>query len=591
MVRRFDSQQKDPVRSAQKSSATLLSESSADSAQRSSSSAQSHPNMDALPASAADSGQAGQLGHRFQRLAVFTPSKDSARAERAASQGLQGPSGPLPHLQTIQKSFGHHDVSKVQAHQDEAARGAAKSLGALAYTAGKDVAFAEEPSLHTAAHEAAHVVQQRAGVQLKGRFGEEGDPYERHADAVAERVVRGESAESLLDAQVSTQRSEGGRPSPQQPGLQFKLDKKSKEFVDSAESLIKNLNTSTQIKIAITKKALEIHDDSKDEDIMIAISKFQSFVSLQFGNFAAAKAKQDELTAPLPAFDLEGYAKDYEKRGATESAVVAVIPHIGESETAKTSVALFQYVDQNAKLLAEIIADGFQKVDADQALDRGRVLLDAKKDDLAIRDAKFYHKNALLVELGNAINSKVGKGLWSGIDRDDIIFGDSSEQYFKQGIVKLKEKASEAIAFDEKAQNAKTLKKLLNDWSIGLEAKAYGRRLDCIKDMKVPEINAGIAREELANQVAEEARRGAQNPNIGGTIKIPGGFIMNNFKTLPKDLYYAMNDEKEEVVAKAVEDAQKLAPLPATASAKFPISGTFRFISFDGAFVVMQRVT
>jgi hypothetical protein len=43
------------------------------------------------------------------------------------------------------------------------------------------------------------VVQQRAGVQLKGGVGEVGDRYERHADDVADRVVQGKSAESLLD--------------------------------------------------------------------------------------------------------------------------------------------------------------------------------------------------------------------------------------------------------------------------------------------------------------------------------------------------------------------------------------------------------
>ncbi len=54
--------------------------------------------------------------------------------------------------------------------------------------------------LHTVAHEAARVVQQRAGVQLTGGVGEAGDPYERHADEIADRVVQGKSAESLLDA-------------------------------------------------------------------------------------------------------------------------------------------------------------------------------------------------------------------------------------------------------------------------------------------------------------------------------------------------------------------------------------------------------
>ena len=72
-------------------------------------------------------------------------------------------------------------------------------MGASAFATGDRVAFADAPDLHTAAHEAAHVVQQRAGVQLKGGVGEVGDSYERHADAVADLVVQGKSAESLLD--------------------------------------------------------------------------------------------------------------------------------------------------------------------------------------------------------------------------------------------------------------------------------------------------------------------------------------------------------------------------------------------------------
>jgi len=47
-------------------------------------------------------------------------------------------------------------------------------------------------------HEARTSCQQRAGVQLKGGVGEAGDAYERHADAVADTVVAGGSAEALL---------------------------------------------------------------------------------------------------------------------------------------------------------------------------------------------------------------------------------------------------------------------------------------------------------------------------------------------------------------------------------------------------------
>ncbi|MBZ0231402.1 MAG: DUF4157 domain-containing protein [Deltaproteobacteria bacterium] len=116
-----------------------------------------------------------------------------------AAEGTSGPASALPFLERIQSSFGKHDVSGVQAHTDTKASTAATSIGAHAYATGNHVAFAGDPDLHTAAHEAAHVVQQRAGVHLKGGVGEEGDRYERHADAVADAVVRGDSAEALLD--------------------------------------------------------------------------------------------------------------------------------------------------------------------------------------------------------------------------------------------------------------------------------------------------------------------------------------------------------------------------------------------------------
>lgn len=122
----------------------------------------------------------------------------------AAEHGVSGAGAPLPHLAAIQRSFGRHDVGRVRAHQGSRAAAAARSIGARAYATGDHVAFAGHPDLHTAAHEAAHVVQQRGGVQLAGRVGEEGDPYERHADAVAGLVAGGRSAEALLDRMAPT---------------------------------------------------------------------------------------------------------------------------------------------------------------------------------------------------------------------------------------------------------------------------------------------------------------------------------------------------------------------------------------------------
>jgi uncharacterized protein DUF4157 len=123
-----------------------------------------------------------------------------AETHEAAQRGTSGASGPLPFLEVIQRSFGKHDVSDVSAHTDGAAASAARAIDATAFTTGRHVAFANRPSLRTAAHEAAHVIQQRGGVQLEGGVGAAGDRYERHADAVADQVVQGHSAEALLDA-------------------------------------------------------------------------------------------------------------------------------------------------------------------------------------------------------------------------------------------------------------------------------------------------------------------------------------------------------------------------------------------------------
>jgi hypothetical protein len=125
--------------------------------------------------------------------------RDGGDVHRAAAHGTSGGATALPHVAQIQQSFGRHDVGGIRAHVGGRAAQGAEAMGAHAFAVGDHVAFAGAPDLHTAAHEAAHVVQQRGGVQLKGGVGEVGDPYERHADAVADLVVQGKSSEALLD--------------------------------------------------------------------------------------------------------------------------------------------------------------------------------------------------------------------------------------------------------------------------------------------------------------------------------------------------------------------------------------------------------
>jgi Domain of unknown function (DUF4157) len=125
--------------------------------------------------------------------------EDPASVHHAAAAGVSGAGGALPHLDRIQEAFGPaHDVTGVRAHVGGEAGEASERMGASAYASGEQVAFRDAPDLHTVAHEAAHVIQQRARVQLADGVGRPGDAYERHADAVADRVVRGESVQHLL---------------------------------------------------------------------------------------------------------------------------------------------------------------------------------------------------------------------------------------------------------------------------------------------------------------------------------------------------------------------------------------------------------
>jgi hypothetical protein len=124
---------------------------------------------------------------------------DAGEIHQLAVAGTSGSSSGLPHLQQIQAAFGHHDITDIRAHVGGAAEAATGSMGARGYAVGDDVAFAATPDVRLAAHEAAHVVQQRGGVRLSGGVGRAGDEYEQHADAVADLVVRGESAQALLD--------------------------------------------------------------------------------------------------------------------------------------------------------------------------------------------------------------------------------------------------------------------------------------------------------------------------------------------------------------------------------------------------------
>ena len=130
-----------------------------------------------------------------------------------ARQGTSGSAGPLPYFDRIQRAFGaQHDLSKVKAYIGGHAAEASRQLGAEAYANGEQVAFRTTPSLQTAAHEAAHVIQQRSGVTISGGLGTKADVYEQHANAVANRVVAGRSCKNLLGGYTATAGSRSAPP-------------------------------------------------------------------------------------------------------------------------------------------------------------------------------------------------------------------------------------------------------------------------------------------------------------------------------------------------------------------------------------------
>ena len=133
-----------------------------------------------------------------QRRASHTSQPDDASVHDHAARGIAGAGTRQPHADKIQDSFGRHDISNVTAHVGGVAARASDAIGAEAYALGTHTAYRREPDLHTAAHEATHAIQQRAGVQLAGGVGQAGDVYEQHADRVADLVVAGQSAEATL---------------------------------------------------------------------------------------------------------------------------------------------------------------------------------------------------------------------------------------------------------------------------------------------------------------------------------------------------------------------------------------------------------
>jgi hypothetical protein len=115
---------------------------------------------------------------------------------------------------TMEQQFGQ-GFDDVKVHTDAKASASAEAVGANAYTVGSDIVFrsghfdpASTTGQRTIAHELSHVVQQRSGpvdgTDAPGgiRLSDPGDRFEQAADATADEIVSGSTAQ--LEREDST---------------------------------------------------------------------------------------------------------------------------------------------------------------------------------------------------------------------------------------------------------------------------------------------------------------------------------------------------------------------------------------------------
>ena len=150
------------------------------------------------------------------RPSTIATEETSASTPVANSEAPQGVPEPVRRIaqhgrgrslpREVQRFMDHRfgfDFSQVRVHDDERAAAATRSVGAAAYTLGKDIAFAPgkfQPTtwagLFMIAHELSHVVQQD-GVPVSPQaisIGDKSSPFEREANRAAFALASGQKA-------------------------------------------------------------------------------------------------------------------------------------------------------------------------------------------------------------------------------------------------------------------------------------------------------------------------------------------------------------------------------------------------------------
>jgi len=129
---------------------------------------------------------------------------------------LRSPGQPLdPATRAFMEPRFGHDFSQVRVHTGPQAAESSRAVNALAYTVGRDVVFAAgryaphtEQGRCLLAHELTHTVQQGATASANpGRIEpNESQVTERQAEATADTILRGRTAEPITSSSIALQR-------------------------------------------------------------------------------------------------------------------------------------------------------------------------------------------------------------------------------------------------------------------------------------------------------------------------------------------------------------------------------------------------
>lgn len=286
-------------------------------------------------------GALDRVRRAVQCLSDGTSRGDTGAVHARAAAGARAPNGPLPYAAPIQRAFGAHDLSDVRAHVSPEAT---RAVGARAYATGGHVVFRAAPDLRTAAHEAAHVVQQQAGVQLPSGVGRAGDACERQADAVADAVVAGRSAESLLDSAPGG----GGAQAPggaAAPALQRIADE-----TEEQENAAAGDEAATPASAPEGPRAADEAISTFRGGVSVYAQPGGGTVAFRIGRGVDVKVVEDALHGWVKIAVEGGPAKGREGYIAARYLLPEVAPDDYQPTFARVSVILFQGADNAAKL-------------------------------------------------------------------------------------------------------------------------------------------------------------------------------------------------------------------------------------------------